>query len=313
MIMNIARDITGLIGRTPMVKLNRISAGIDAIVLAKLESFNPGGSVKDRLALAMIESAEKEGRIDGETLIIEPTSGNTGIGLAMVCAVRGYPLTIVMPESVSMERRVLIRAYGANLVLTSAGGGMQEAIDKAMELASRTEKSFIPMQFSNQANACMHRLTTAIEIWNDTGGNVDFFVAGSGTGGTITGVSEILKQKNPDLRSIVVEPLTSPVLSGGLPGEHKIQGIGPGFIPEVLNTSVYDEVIRVSDDAAFEYARKLAAEEGILAGISSGANCHAALQVAGRAENKGKTIVFVVCDTGERYISTTLFNRDQHG
>ena len=311
--MDIANDITRLIGRTPLVRLNRLTAGIEATVLAKMESFNPGGSVKDRLALAMIEAAEKEGLVDKETVIIEPTSGNTGVGLAMVCAVRGYSLTIVMPESVSLERRVIIGAYGATLVLTPAKGGMPQAIEKARELASLQKKSFIPMQFSNPANAEMHRKTTALEIWNDTGGRIDVFVAGAGTGGTITGVSEILKQKKPTLLSVVVEPSGSPVLSGGNPGKHKIQGIGPGFIPEVLNTSIYDEVFPVSDEKAYEYARRLAREEGILAGISSGANCHAALEIAKRSENKGKTIVFIICDTGERYLSTTLFNCEQNG
>ncbi len=311
--MNIANDITRLIGKTPLIRLNRLSEGTGAMVLAKMESFNPGGSVKDRLALAMIEAAEREGLLDGETVIIEPTSGNTGIGLAMVCAVKGYPLTIVMPESVSMERRILIGAYGATLVLTPAKGGMPEAIEKARELAAGVKKSFIPMQFSNLSNAEMHRKTTALEIWDDTGGRVDIFVAGSGTGGTITGVSEILKQKKPGLLSVVVEPMESPVLSGGDPGKHKIQGIGPGFIPEVLNTSIYDEIFQVSGDQAFTLARRLAREEGILSGISSGANCHAALEIAKRPENKGKTIVFIICDTGERYLSTTLFNCEQNG
>jgi len=310
--MNIAQNITQLIGRTPLVKLNRLAEGTGVTVLAKLESFNPGGSVKDRLALAMIEAAEVAGLIDPETMIVEPTSGNTGIGLAMVCAVKGYPLTIVMPESVSMERRVVLGAYGAELVLTSAKGGMREAIAKANELAASHRKSFIPMQFENPANAEMHRRTTALEIWNDTAGTVDIFVAGAGTGGTITGVSEMLKQKNPKLQSVVVEPEASAVLSGGEPGKHKIQGIGPGFIPKVLNTAIYDEVFRVSDDDAYEYARRLARQEGIFAGMSSGANCYAALEIAKRPENSGKTVVFIVCDTGERYLSTTLFNCEQN-
>ena len=295
-----------------MVKLNRLAEGTGVTVLAKLESLNPSGSVKDRLALAMIEAAEAAGLIDPETMIVEPTSGNTGIGLAMVCAVKGYPLTIVMPESVSMERRVVLGAYGAELVLTSAKGGMREAIAKAIELAASHPKSFIPMQFENPANAEMHRRTTALEIWNDTAGTIDIFVAGAGTGGTITGVSEMLKQKNPKLQSVVVEPEASAVLSGGEPGKHKIQGIGPGFIPKVLNTAIYDEVFRVSDDDAYEYARRLARQEGIFAGMSSGANCYAALEIAKRPENRGKTVVFIVCDTGERYLSTTLFNCEQN-
>ncbi|HOI49200.1 MAG TPA: cysteine synthase A [Prolixibacteraceae bacterium] len=310
--MNIAQNITQLIGRTPLVKLNRLAEGTGVTVLAKLESLNPSGSVKDRLALAMIEAAEAAGLIDPETMIVEPTSGNTGIGLAMVCAVKGYPLTIVMPESVSMERRVVLGAYGAELVLTSAKGGMREAIAKAIELAASHPKSFIPMQFENPANAEMHRRTTALEIWNDTAGTIDIFVAGAGTGGTITGVSEMLKQKNPKLQSVVVEPEASAVLSGGEPGKHKIQGIGPGFIPKVLNTAIYDEVFRVSDDDAYEYARRLARQEGIFAGMSSGANCYAALEIAKRPENRGKTVVFIVCDTGERYLSTTLFNCEQN-
>jgi len=308
--MKIAGDICELIGRTPLVRLNRMAPESGVQILAKMESLNPGGSVKDRLALAMVEAAVNAGILDHETEVIEPTSGNTGIGLAMVCAVKGYRLTIVMPESVSMERRMIIRAYGARLVLTSAAGGMQEAIGKARELASGHPKSFIPMQFSNPANAEMHRRTTALEIWNDTAGKVDIFIAGAGTGGTITGVSEILKEKNPGLKSIVVEPVNSPVLSGGKAGKHKIQGIGPGFIPDVLNTKIYDEIITVSDEDAFVTARKLTRLEGIFAGISSGANCYAALQVAQRAENRGKTLVFIACDTGERYLSTPLFHTE---
>lgn len=306
--MEIHQDINRLIGKTPLVRINRLAEGINATLLAKLESANPGGSVKDRLALAMIRAAEEAGLLDKDTFIVEPTSGNTGIGLAMVCAVKGYRLTIVMPESASLERRMLIAAYGASVVLTSAAGGMSEAIARAEELASMHPKSFIPMQFTNPSNALVHQETTGLEIWEDTGGNVDLFVAGAGTGGTITGVSAFLKKKNPGLRSIVVEPSGSPVLSGGKPGKHRIQGIGPGFIPEVLNREVVDEVFTVSDDQAFEYARKLAAQEGILAGISSGANCYAALEIARRTENQGKTIVFIVCDTGERYLSTPLFD-----
>lgn len=306
--MNISQDITRLIGKTPLVRINRLAEGTGVTLLAKLESMNPGGSVKDRLARAMIEAAEAAGLVDRETFIVEPTSGNTGIGLAMVCAVKGYSLTIVMPESASMERRVLIGAYGATVVLTPAAGGMTEAIARAKELASAHTKSFIPMQFNNPANARMHRQTTGPEIWEDTGGEVDIFVAGAGTGGTITGVTAYLKEKNPFLHSIVVEPAGSPVLSGGNAGKHKIQGIGPGFVPEVIDTEIYDKVFQVPDDKAFEYARKLAVQEGILAGISSGANFYAALETAKKPENKGKTIVFIVCDTGERYLSTPLFN-----
>jgi cysteine synthase A len=309
----IYQDITQLVGSTPLVRLNRLSDGLGVTLLAKMESMNPGGSVKDRLALAMITAAEKEGLLGPRSVVIEPTSGNTGIGLAMVCAVRGYRLIIVMPESASLERRAVIRAYGAEVVLTPAAGGMNESIRVAGEIAARTPGAFVPMQFSNPANAEMHRRTTAMEIWNATGGHVDLFVAGSGTGGTITGVSEILKQKNPALVSVVVEPATSPVLSGGAPGKHKIQGIGPGFVPEVLNTRAYDEIILVSDTDAMAGSRKLASGEGILAGISSGANFHAALEVAQRPANRGKTIVFMVCDTGERYLSTHLFEMEDNG
>lgn len=310
--MKIASDITQLIGRTPLVQLNRITKDCYARVYVKLESMNPGGSVKDRLALAMINAAEAQNRINADTVIIEPTSGNTGIGLAMVCAVRGYKLIIVMPESVSVERRLILKAYGAELVLTSAKGGMKEAIAKADELANELGNSFVPMQFENPANAAMHRETTAQEIWNDTDGMVDIFVAGAGTGGTITGVSEALKQRKPGLFSVVVEPETSAVLSGKEAGSHKIQGIGAGFIPGVLNTSIYDEVFTVSDRQAFEQARALAKEEGILCGISSGANVYAALQIARRPENKDKCLVVIICDTGERYLSTTLFNDDKN-
>ncbi len=309
--MNIANNITELIGKTPLVKLNRISEGINASVFVKLESRNPGGSVKDRLAFAMIETAEKKGLVSKETLIVEPTSGNTGIGLSMVCAVKGYRLVIVMPESVSVERRILLKAYGAELVLTSASGGMKEAIARAEEIASENTHSFIPMQFENPANAEMHRKTTALEIWNDTGGTVDAFVAGAGTGGTVTGVSEVLKQKKPSVHCVVVEPQNSPVLSGGVAGAHRIQGIGPGFIPKVINTKIYDEVFTVPDEKAFETARLLALNEGILCGISSGANVYAALEIAKRPEFAGKNIVTIICDTGERYLSTTLFNPEQ--
>ena len=306
--MKVAKDITELVGRTPLVQLNKLTKGLEAAVLVKLESKNPAASVKDRLALAMINAAEKEEKLDKDTVIIEPTSGNTGIGLAFICAVRGYKLKIVMPESVSLERRLLLKAYGCELILTSAKGGMKEAIAKTEELASEETKAFIPMQFENPANVEMHRMTTASEIWEDTDGKVDIFVAGAGTGGTITGVSERLKELKPDLRSVVVEPSDSAVISGCAPGPHKIQGIGAGFIPKVLNVEVIDEIFQVSDDQAFDTSRKLASEEGILCGISSGANVFAALEIARRPENKGKLIVAIVCDTGERYLSTNLFN-----
>lgn len=309
--MKVASNITQLIANTPMVELNKVTQGCQARVFAKLESQNPGGSVKDRLALALIEAGERDGKIKPTTTIIEPTSGNTGIGLAMVCAVKGYKLKIVMPESVSVERRIVLKAYGAELILTSAKGGMKEAIAKAEELATEIEDSFIPMQFANPANVEMHRRTTALEIWNDTDGKVDVFVAGAGTGGTITGVSEVLKEKRPEVQCVVVEPENSAVLSGNPPGSHKIQGIGAGFIPKVLNTKIYDEIFKVGDSDAFETARSLVKEEGIFCGISSGANVFAALNIARREENKGKIIVVIICDTGERYLSTTLFNTDK--
>ncbi len=303
----IFKNIAETIGKTPLVKLNRINES-DSILLAKLESFNPGSSVKDRIANAMIEQAEKEGLLDQDTVIVEPTSGNTGIGLALVSAAKGYRLILTMPESMSIERRKILVAYGAELVLTPASGGMKGAIAKAEEIASGFEKSFIPQQFRNPANPEIHRQTTAQEIWEDTDGKVDIFVAGIGTGGTITGVGETLKKRNPEVKVIAVEPEGSPVLSGGSPGPHKIQGIGAGFIPDILNTHIFDEVIKVSEENAFTTARNLAKTEGILAGISCGAALHAALEIAKRSENKGKTIVVVLPDTGERYLSTTLFN-----
>lgn len=299
-----------LIGRTPLVKLNRLTQGIEANVYVKIEAANPGGSVKDRLAFAMIEAGEKQGYITSETTIIEPTSGNTGIGLAMICAVKGYKLIIVMPESVSTERRTILKAYGAQLYLTPAAGGMKAAIQKANELKEELANAFIPMQFENEANAAFHRKTTAPEIWEDTQGEVDIFVAGAGTGGTITGVGERLKELKPTVKAIVVEPKDSPVISGGAPGSHKIQGIGAGFIPKVLNTEILDEIFTVENEKAFEFARLLALQEGILSGMSSGANVYAALEIAKRPENKGKTIVTIVCDTGERYLSTPLFDQD---
>ena len=302
----IYQNITETIGRTPLVKINRINDG-HATVLAKLEFFNPGGSVKDRIALAMIEDAEKKGDLRSTTVIIEPTSGNTGIGLAMVSAAKGYRLILTMPESMSIERRKILAAYGAEIVLTPAGEGMKGAITKAHEIAEENPDHFIPQQFKNPANPEIHRETTAEEIWSDTGGDLDIFVAGVGTGGTVTGVSKGLKNKNPDLKVYAVEPVDSPVLSGGEAGPHKIQGIGAGFIPDVLDTSAYNEVIKVTTDDAVSTARSLALEEGIFVGISSGAAMHAALILAAVPENAGKTIVVVLPDTGERYFSTILF------
>jgi len=305
--MKISDSIIDLVGGTPMVRLNRLTEGLDCEVIVKLESQNPGGSVKDRLGFAMIDDAEKRGLINKDTVIIEPTSGNTGVGLAFVCAAKGYKLKIVMPDSVSVERKMIVQAYGGEVVLTPGKEGMKGAIAKAEELQRSIPGSFIPMQFNNPSNPEMHRKTTAVEIWEDTDGKVDIFVAGSGTGGTITGVSEVIKSKKPSFYSVIVEPEDSPVLSGGAPGPHKIQGIGPGFVPKVLNTSSYDEIIQVSAADSFETARKLASLEGIFCGISAGANVFAALQLAKRPENKGKMIVTIICDTGERYLSTPLF------
>lgn len=290
-----------------MVRLNRLTEGLECEIIVKLESQNPGGSVKDRLGFGMIEAAEKNGLIHKDTVIIEPTSGNTGVALALVCAAKGYKLKIVMPDSVSVERRMIVQAYGGDVILTPGKDGMKGAIARAEELQSAIPGSFIPMQFSNPSNPEIHRKTTAMEIWNDTEGKIDIFLAGSGTGGTITGVSEVIREKKPTFYAVVVEPEDSPVLSGGAPGAHKIQGLGPGFIPKVLNTSSYDEVMQVSAIDAFETARKLASLEGIFCGISSGANVYAALQIAKRPENKGKMIVTIICDTGERYLSTPLF------
>lgn len=308
--MKIAENITRLIGNTPLVKLNTITEGMEATVLAKLESHNPGGSVKDRLGYALITEAEKQGLLTKDSVIIEPTSGNTGIGLAMMCAVKNYKLIVTMPDSVSTERRKLLKGYGAEVVLTPASEGMKGAVKKAEELAGKYENSFIPQQFQNPANPEIHRKTTAMEVWNDTDGKVDIFVAGAGTGGTITGVSEVLKQKKPAIQTYVVEPADSAVLSGKEPGSHKIQGIGAGFIPDVLNTKIYDGVKTVTNEQAFEMSRRLAKEEGILCGISSGANVHAALELAAKPENKGKLIVVIICDTGERYLSTSLFQNE---
>ncbi|MBN1146451.1 MAG: cysteine synthase A [Anaerolineales bacterium] len=305
--MNIADDITELIGNTPLVRLRRVTQGAVAQIAAKLEFFNPAHSVKDRIGAAMIEAAEQAGRIQAETIILEPTSGNTGIALAMVCAARGYKLALTMPDTMSRERRMLLRAYGAELILTPGSEGMPGAIRKAEELAASDSRYFIPQQFQNPANPEIHRRTTAEEIWRDTEGQVDIFVSGVGTGGTITGVGEILKARKPSVQVIAVEPDASPVLSGGQKGPHPIQGIGAGFVPEVLNTGIYDEVIRVQGEHAFDTARRLAQEEGLLVGISSGAAAWAALQVAHRPENKGKWIVVIIPSFGERYLSTPLY------
>ena len=302
-------SIDQLIGRTPLLELSNIEKeeGLEARVLAKLEYFNPGGSVKDRVAKSILDDAEKKGLINKDSVIIEPTSGNTGIGLASVAAARGYRAIIVMPETMSIERRQLMKAYGAELVLTEGAKGMKGAIAKAQELSEEITGSFIPGQFVNPANPEIHRLTTGPEIYEDTDGQVDILVAGVGTGGTITGVGEYLKSQNPDVQVIAVEPQASPVLSQGAPGPHKIQGIGAGFIPDVLNTSVYDEIIQVTNEDAFETGRMIGVREGVLAGISSGAALFAAVQVAKRPENKGKTIVVILPDNGERYLSTPLF------
>ena len=307
--MNIADSIVDLVGHTPMVRLRKASALSGAEIVGKLEARNPGGSVKDRVGLAMIDAAERAGLISpASTTLIEPTSGNTGIALAMVAAARGYRLILTMPETMSAERRSLLRAYGAELVLTPGAEGMNGAIDRARELATHTPGAFLPQQFENPANPEAHRTTTADEIWRDTDGKVEIFVAGVGTGGTITGVGEVLRQRRPTISVVACEPAASPVLSGGQPGAHKIQGIGAGFVPAVLNTNIYDEVIRVSNDDALDTARALAREEGILVGISSGANVFAATEVGKRPENRGKLIVTILCDTGERYLSTALFS-----
>ncbi len=309
----IADDITKLVGNTPLVRLGRIGKGLPAEVVAKLESFNPLSSVKDRIGLSMIEAAEKAGKIRKDTIIVEPTSGNTGIALAFVCAARGYRLILTMPDTMSLERRQLLKFLGAELVLTPGAEGMKGAIRKAEEILAGKKNGFMPLQFANPANPEIHRRTTAQEIWNDTDGKVDIFVAGVGTGGTITGVSDVIKKKKPSFKAVAVEPAGSPVISGGEAGPHKIQGIGAGFIPKVLRRDLLDEVITVQNDEAGHMARRLAAEEGILAGISSGANVHAAVQVASRPENKGKMVVTVICDTGERYLSTWLFQDEPAG
>lgn len=300
---NIARAI----GETPMVQINRLVPSGDATVFAKCEFFQPLNSVKDRIGVAMIEAGERDGSINPETHIIEPTSGNTGIALAFVCAAKGYKLTLTMPESMSVERRALLRAMGANLVLTPAGDGMKGAITTAQELVNQTDNSFMPQQFENPSNPAIHEATTGPEIWVDTDGKIDAIVAGVGTGGTITGVARFLKKQNPDFKAFAVEPKHSPVISGGSPGKHRIQGIGAGFIPGNLDTSIIDDVVQVDDEDAFEWGRQLAKQEGIVAGISSGANMWAAAQIAARPEMKGKRIVTVMCSLGERYLSTPLF------
>ncbi|MBL7081886.1 MAG: cysteine synthase A [Candidatus Omnitrophica bacterium] len=303
----IAADMTKLIGNTPLVKLNRLNLGLEATVVAKLESFNPLSNIKDRIGVSMIEAAEREGLIKEDTIILEPTSGNTGIALAFVCAAKGYKLVLTMPDTMSLERRSLLKAFGAELILTPGSEGMKGAVKKAEQLAEVDSRYFVPQQFKNPANPQIHRKTTAEEIWKDTDGEVDILVAGVGTGGTIIGVAEVIKERKPTFKAIAVEPKDSPVLSGGKPGSHKIQGIGAGFVPDVLRMDLVDEVIRVSNEDACEIARRLARQEGIFAGISSGAAVWAAIEIGKRKENKKKLIVVVLPDTGERYLSTELF------
>ena len=305
--MKIYKNVTELIGRTPLMELSNFGKGLDATILAKLEYFNPAGSVKDRVGLSMIEDAEKRGLLKKGSVIIEPTSGNTGIGLACVAAAKGYKVILTMPETMSVERRNLLKAYGAEIILTDGKKGMSGAVEKAVELSKEIEGSFIAGQFENPANPKIHRETTGVEIWEDTDGKVDIFVAGVGTGGTLTGVGEYLKMKNPDIKIVAVEPLSSPLLSKGTAGPHGIQGIGANFVPKALNREIYDEVITVSDENAMKTGKALARQEGILVGISSGASVYAATELAKREENKGKTIVALLPDTGERYMSTEMF------
>ena len=305
---HIASNIADLVGNTPLLRLNKVTAGVNAEILIKLESLNPASSVKDRIALAMIQDAEQAGRIHKDTVLIEPTSGNTGIGLAFIAAARGYPLILTMPDTMSEERRKLLAAYGARLILTPGSGGMPAAIAMARELAEKNSNYLLLQQFNNPANPAIHRTTTAEEIWRDTGGDVDILVSGVGTGGTITGIAEVLKSYNPNLKAIAIEPIESPVLSGGQPGPHKIQGIGAGFIPQVLNTALIDDVVLVDHKQAGITARRLAREEGILVGISSGAAVWAAIEIAKQVENEGKRIVAIAPSSGERYLSTWLFN-----
>lgn len=304
---NIYNNITELIGNTPLLKLNKMKYGIEAEVLVKLESFNPCFSVKDRIGFSMIKDAEERGALKPGGTIIEPTSGNTGIALAFIAAARGYKLIITMPETMSLERRSVLKLFGAEIVLTPGEKGMRGAVEKAEELLKNTKGAFMPQQFKNPANPEIHRETTAEEIWQDTDGKVDILVSGVGTGGTLTGVGQVIKKRKPGFKAIAVEPFESPVLSGGKPGPHKIQGIGAGFVPDVLDKGLIDEIFKVKNDEAIETARRLAKEEGILAGISSGANVFAALEVAKRFENKNKTIVTIICDTGERYLSTDMY------
>lgn len=303
----IVNDVTELIGNTPLVKLNKIAKDVDAKIVGKLEFFNPCGSVKDRIGVSMITEAERKGFLKKDSVVVEPTSGNTGIALAFVCAVKGYRLVLTMPDTMSIERRKMLEAFGAEIVLTPGSEGMKGAIKKAEEIVKNNCKAFMPQQFKNPANPEVHRKTTALEIWKDTDGKVDILVSGVGTGGTITGIAEVIKKRKPSFKAIAVEPTNSPVLSGGEPGSHKIQGIGAGFVPDVLNKDIIDEIIKVTNEEAMIYARKLAKEEGIFAGISSGAAVWAAIEVAKRKENKGKLIVVILPDLGDRYLSTELF------
>ena len=308
--MKVYKNVSELVGRTPLFELTNLKKefNIQANIFAKLEYFNPAGSIKDRIAMNMLDKAEKDGLINSDTVLIEPTSGNTGVGLAMISASRGYRLIVTMPETMSVERRNLIKAYGAEIVLTDGSKGMKGAIEKAEELSKQHKNSFIPSQFLNMANPEIHRKTTAVEIWDDLDGNVDIFVAGVGTGGTITGVGEYLKSKNQNIKVVAIEPFDSPVLSKGVSGSHKIQGIGAGFVPETLNTKIYDEIITVKNEDAFKTGRNIARKEGVLVGISSGAVLWAGIEIAKRSENKNKNIVVIFPDTGERYLSTPLFN-----